>query len=282
MPYIAERWDSRNGSESAQDGATDLIWIIGGAGDEREATNLALSDAPVYWFLPSGRYIVQQNQAWEIQEGDLYAITISYGPQKPKEAGDFDFSFDTTGYSKKVTQSIKTVKKYAPAGETAPDFQGAINCSDDSVDGVDVQSSGFKWTETHYLPLEAVTFAYTDVLENLTGKRNNASFRGKPADAVIFRGAQGGKKDEKMAVLTFHFESGKHATGLTVGSITGIAKKAWDFLWIRYQEKNDPTNKRLVRVPIAAYVEEVTEAADFSQLGIGTDVPPPPITPPPS
>ena len=281
MPYIAERWDSRNGSESTEDGESDLVFIIAGAADEREATNLALTEAPVYWFLPSGRFIVQQNTAWEIQEGDLYAITIHYGAQKPREAGDFDFSFDTTGYTKKLTQSLRTVQRKAPAGQTAPDMKGAINVTDSSVDGVDVQSSGFKWTETHYLPIEACTFAYGDLLEELTGKRNSSPFRGKPKDAVIFRGAQGGKKDENTAVVTYHFESGKHATGLTVNTITGIDKKAWDYLWVRYAETEDGVAKMLVRRPIAAYVEEVTEAADFAQLGIGTDVPPPPIPPTP-
>ena len=59
-------------------------------------------------------------------------------------------------------------------------------------------------------------------------------------------------------------------TGITVGDITGIAKKGWEYLWVRYEDAEDSTAKTLVKRPVAAYVEKVYESGDFAALGIGT------------
>jgi hypothetical protein len=59
-------------------------------------------------------------------------------------------------------------------------------------------------------------------------------------------------------------------TGLAVGPITGIAKKGWEYLWVRYADVEDTGAKMLVKRPIAAYVEQVYEYANFAGLGIGT------------
>jgi hypothetical protein len=53
-----------------------------------------------------------------------------------------------------------------------------------------------------------------------------------------------------------------------VGSITGIAKSGWDYLWVRYADAED--QKVLVKQPIAVYVERVYESGNFAGLGIGT------------
>ena len=57
-------------------------------------------------------------------------------------------------------------------------------------------------------------------------------------------------------------------TGLQVGDITGIDKKGWEYLWVRYADAED--QNVLVKRPIAAYVEQVYESGNFALLGIGT------------
>jgi len=44
-------------------------------------------------------------------------------------------------------------------------------------------------------------------------------------------------------------------TGLSVGNIVGIAKKGWEYLWVRYQDAEDAAAKALVKKPVAVYVE---------------------------
>ena len=63
--------------------------------------------------------------------------------------------------------------------------------------------------------------------------------------------------------------SSKRRTGISVGSITGIAKKGWEYLWVRYADVEDTASNTLVKQPVAAYVEKVYEEASFAGLGIG-------------
>jgi hypothetical protein len=56
--------------------------------------------------------------------------------------------------------------------------------------------------------------------------------------------------------------------GLSVGSLTGIAKGGWHHLWVLYSSVVDQYT--LIKRPVAAYVEQVYWPADFSLLGIGT------------
>ena len=79
---------------------------------------------------------------------------VNYGPKAPTLVGEFAFSFDTTGGTQHVTQSIATVGRYAPPGKTAPDFKGAIGVTSDSVEGVDVVTPAFNFTLRVKLPIE--------------------------------------------------------------------------------------------------------------------------------
>ena len=58
-------------------------------------------------------------------------------------------------------------------------------------------------------------------------------------------------------------------TRLVVGPITGIAKKGWEYMWVRYADSEDTVAKAIVKKPIAAYIEKVYDEGDFSLLGIG-------------
>lgn len=268
MAYIAEQFDSRNGHETLDEAEVRLVYRIADAASEAEAVGLAASEAPATVSTPiTGQTLVLVRWEWEIDEAELYTVTANYGPRKPSE---FDFSFDTAGGQEHITQSLQTVSRY-PAG--APDQKGAIGVTQGSVEGCDVPVATFKWTETHVMPIAAFTFAYAHVLASLTNTINQGVFRGYAAEQVLFRGVQGGKKSEDTAALTFSFEAGPHRTGLACGDITGISKKAWQYLWVLYNETEDSAAKSIVRTPKAVYVEEVFYKSDFSLLGIGVDVP---------
>ena len=53
-----------------------------------------------------------------------------------------------------------------------------------------------------------------------------------------------------------------------MGDITGINKKGWEYIWVRYADAED--EKVLVKQPIAVYVEKVYDEGNFAGLGIGT------------
>ena len=66
------------------------------------------------------------------------------------------------------------------------------------------------------------------------------------------------------------FPTSSDKAGLTVSEITGIDKKGWQYLWVRYADAEDSVAKAIVKKPVAVYIEKVYEEGDFSGLGIGT------------
>ena len=55
---------------------------------------------------------------------------------------------------------------------------------------------------------------------------------------------------------------------MTIGDITGVDKKGWEYIWVRYADAED--ENVLVKQPIAVYVEKVYDEGNFAGLGIGT------------
>ncbi|MBI9017378.1 MAG: hypothetical protein JEZ07_08980 [Phycisphaerae bacterium] len=238
-----------------------LVYLISGTASEFDAISTLAGNAPtVFSFMQRKSYSVKpiSNTIWEGR--------ADYGANAP-DTSTFTTSFDTTGGTQHITQSLENLGNYAPAGKTAPDFMGAIGVTKNSVQGVDVPVPVFKWQETHY-----ITNANDNALvyRNLTGCTNDAAFRGFAAGEVRFLGASGeyDGASSKWRV-TFKFESGVHITNLAVGDITVTAKPAWAYLWVRHGTAEDNAANTLVQRPMSAHVELVSPDADFSSLGIG-------------
>jgi hypothetical protein len=212
--------------------------------------------------------LVFQNYRIAHQGSGLWEVSVRYGKLEPKEPGESSFSFDTGGGTTHITQSLATVNSYAPAGETPPDFKGAIGVNNDSVEGTDITIPVYNFKETHYIPVALVTPAYKAILFYLTGKVNAAPFKGFAPGEVLFQGASGSQRGQEDWEITFSFAASPNAVGLTMGDITGIDKKGWEYLWVRYQDAED--EDVLVKQPAAVYVEQVYPYGDFSLLGIGT------------
>ncbi len=138
---------------------------------------------------------------------------------------------------------------------------------------MDITVPVYAFSETHFLLVSQVTLAFKGTLFSLTGKVNIAAFRGLAAGECLFLGASGSRRGTDANddwEITPRFAGSPIRTGISVGSIGGIAKKGWEYLWVRYADAEDAASNTLVKQPIAAYVEKVYEDADFSALGIGT------------
>ena len=175
-------------------------------------------------------------------------------------------SFDTTGGTVHVSQSFGTNR----FGTLAPDFKGAIGVSDDRVDGVDITIPAYKFSETHYIPRAFVGTSYKYTLFLLTGKVNNAAFKGFAAGEVLFLGSTGSRRGREDFEITYHFAASPNIASIVfTSSITVLDKEGWDYMWLYYNDEVDGTAHRIVRRPRAAYVERVYERADFGSLGLG-------------
>jgi hypothetical protein len=245
----------------------DLNYIIIGSRDDTFVRAFLSASTPTVY----GNLLRESLQLKEVAP-EVWECTVRYGAEKQPEKGDWKWEFDTTGGTQKITQSKENIHNYAPAGKTAPDFKGAIGVTDDSVEGCEIIVPQFKWTETHQLDAATVTWEYSQVLYDLTGKTNQATFRGFGAGQVLFHGSKGSQsaKNPELVEMTFSFAASRDAEGLVVGDITGIAKKAWEYLWVRYGTTDDYTAKKLVKRPSSVHIERVYDSGDFSTLGIGS------------
>ena len=185
------------------------------------------------------------------------------------DSSSAELSFDTTGKTTHISQSLATAGSYAETG-TAPDFGGAIGVTKDAVQGVDIVVPGYAWSESYVLLNTTVTQAYRVQLARMTGKTNDDTFRGFDAGEVLFLGARGQVHDLNSMKVEFLFEAAPNATDLEVGNITGISKLGHQYLWARYREVEDTTANAVIQYPKFAYVETVYYAEDLSLIGIGT------------
>jgi hypothetical protein len=259
--------------------AQGLFWDYPGAGDQR---------------------LQAESYSLEYLGGDAWHVTVDY----VKEGGADDDSqtdplrrsrsFDTSGGTQHITQGLPVVinnvqqleRRYPATGaNAAPDQSGAIGVDGNSVQGVDIVVPALQWTETYDVPSVYVNTAYIKSLAKITGTVNNAPFRGFPADEVLFVGSSGSQDwDEEKGdgpwTLSFKFvqspnagpsNSGQNPADtlptLTIGSITGIAKKGHEYLWVRYEDAVDDNN--LIKKPRYVYVNPVYRREDFRGLGIG-------------
>lgn len=272
---MVERFTSRSRRINRQ-GEAELRFLVNGSDDDQAVTDHVLANAPATWAdMPS------QETSIEPLGGGAWDVIIRYAPNSqqnqalpvpPPVVGDSEFSFDTTGGTQHIKQSLATVGGWAATGMPAiPNFSRAINVTGNGVDGVDIVVPQFTYEETHQVAAATVTAGLPATIYNLTATVNNATFKGFAAGEVLFIGAAGRKRQtEDFWTITFRFICSKNLTGLSVGDITGIAKNGWEYLWAYYESVPDDDAKMLVVSPVAAYAERVYEDGNFSLLGIGT------------
>ena len=185
------------------------------------------------------------------------------------------FTFDTTGGTQKIDYSKATVNSY-PSG--APDLKGAINADSNSVAGTDITIPAFGFTATRYEYGTNVTQSHINDLVSITGTVNNATWTPTidgimfnfPEGEVLFLGANGSRRGGGDFELNLHCAVSQNATNLTVGGITGIAKKGWEYLWVKTQPQllGTGTNSVTIHQAQFVYIEKVYDEADLTKTGL--------------
>ena len=264
---IEEKFGSRS-SSAGNNPSVVLEYFIFGTEDDLEAKSELLLHAPAFYdglVKTNTRILRVADTVWDgsVQYG------FSVPTPAPAETGDSSFTFDTGGGTQHITQSKETIALDSSPGNPVFDFDGAIGVSGDSIDGVDIVVPVYQFTETHYLSDATVNAAYRGVLFRATGKTNDAAFKGLAEGECLFLGASGSKRTEGDWEITYTFAASENATGLTVGAMTGIDKKGWEYLWVLYDDVVDAVAQAIVKQPSGVYIERVYDDADFSQLGIG-------------
>lgn len=275
MPItFEEHYESRKIVRSNTGSSAELKYIVRGTHDEVAVKNMLATITPAtYDDLVRGEVSIDPVHIDSLNpEQCIIDVTVRYVPPTSAESSEAQptFSFDTSGGTQHITQAVSHVASYAAAGKTPADFHGAIGVTKDSVEGVDITVPIYAFSETHYLANSLVTSAYKGQLFTLTGKTNNAAFKGCAAGECLFLGASGSQRGGDKWEINFRFAASPNKASFQVGGITVAAKKGWDYMWVRYEETEDAAAFALVKRPVDVHVDKVYEEGNFALLGIGT------------
>ena len=253
-------------TDDGETGSAELLYDIDGTNDEQQALTALDGQAPA-----THKNLDRQELSVEPTDDQYRWVGTARYALDPADNAT-TFSFDTGGGSQHITNSRSTISKTAASG-TAPDFKGAIGVTADSVEGLDITTPVFNFELRKFK--DSVTTAYLANVYDLTGKVNNAqvvlTVNGATitfeAGELLFLGASGGKTIGKgQWEINYRFAAQPNRTSIAVGDITVPAKKGWEYLWVRYKDAEHGASKSIVKVPLAAYVEQVYESGDFSLL----------------
>lgn len=235
----------------------------------------------------------------EVENTGYYIGRVRYGSlategsqEQPGAAGDETFSFDTTGGTAHINQSLETVGHFGNGGAFTPAdadgvFGGAINVDGDgTVRGLDVPTPKFKFTVRTIVASGSMTVSYIRTIYELTGSTNDAavaiSVFGTDIDfaeqEVLFLGGRGSKSTSGDWNVDFDFEAMEPFGPEDVGPITAVAAKGTQYRWAymvqKTREATTGGEKVLATVPKFIMVERVFPLKDFTDLGVvGTPAP---------
>ena len=183
------------------------------------------------------------------------------------DVGFDEFSFETSGGTRHITNSLATVSNTNAGGDPAPDFKGAIGVTATDVQGVDVTIPVFNFTRRLVKSNSSVTASYIADVYALTGTVNDSSWGAYAAGEVLFLGASGVERgDDSGWDLTFKFSVIPNETNIVVGDITVPSKQGWEYMWVRYADQEDTLAKVIVKRPLSVHVEQVYRYEDFGLL----------------
>lgn len=260
-----EVWElhtSRTSTEG-EDATVEQHWMLQGTDDDCVAKDLLKAASPAI-------YDGLIRKSWRVEpEGYLlWRGTVQYGRfSRPQQEGDSPkITFDTGGGTIHVSHAISQVGAYKPTGLITIPSNGLVGVTNDGVEGVDIPSREFHWSETHILPISYVSHDYAKTLYELTGTVNNDAWRSYAAGEVLFKNASGSAKDADTCEITYSFAASPNLTNLSIGGVTVLSKQGWDYLWIRYEE--ELIGSALTKKVRMIYVDRVIERKNFSLLGI--------------
>lgn len=267
MATVTELFEGRTESYTSGKNSAEIPYIVRGAADEAEVKSSAQSSIPAsYGGMPR-----KSIEITERVNGDSWRVVARFESMEfePGEEPEPVFSFDTGGGTQHITQSLQTISRHGPAATDK--LGGAIGFDGENIEGVDIAIPVYNFSETHYKSAASVSLSYRLALFRVTGTVNSSGFRGFSAGEVLFLGASGSRRGDDAEddwEITYKFAAQPNRTGITVGEISGISKKGWEYMWVQYAPDVDTAVSQIIKKPVAVYIEKVYPDGNFGDLDI--------------
>lgn len=285
-------WDEGGAIEVSDGASRELIYIISGTSDREEALEKLNDEAePTVGGLVAASVSVERITETQWRGVVRYGmLDMSGGSREPSlKPGEAEFQLDTSGGTQKRLTSISTVQKRViyngTVSDAAPNFKNFVNVQrDGSVAGVEVGLPVAAFRIERAYSVSEVTSAYIKKLFEyawcvnsavVTLNINGVTLSFQPGE-LLFKGGTANKRNgENVWRVAFNFAFQQNETDLTVGEITGINKRGWDYIWfITYDEAETVTiapgvtlTKKVTK-PRAAYVEQVYRYKNLNDLAL--------------
>lgn len=225
-----------------------------------------------------GQTLFLQGVDPELIDGDkAWKCVVRYGDESQSASqegasggtGSWKFTFDTTGGTAKISNSLQTIARYERSlSNPAPDLLGVIGWDGKEIHGVEMIVPQFEFDITAYYAPATVTTSWCAGLARATGKVNNDSWLGFAAGEVLYAGAQGsgtipvgGGTATKPVEVKHRFLCSENRTNIAVGDMTITSKKGWHYLWVKYEKVEDSGS--IIPIPVHAYVERIYPETSF-------------------
>ena len=257
-----------------------------GATSDAEAAALLRASVPLYAQTLDGRQLVLDSMTLKHIECEHYEASADFvDPESQNNGGGEgqspdapEVSFDTTGESIHITQSLRTVRSYPPGNEAK--HKGAIGVEKDEkgrikVNGTTVYIPKLTMQLTAHIPPPADPFELARRLARGTAKVNAQAWRGFEPGELLMMGARlRGKTTEKWTYdVTIECSENIHvADGFMIGQHGPIEKGGHEHLWCEYQATVGyvPGQGDVKTIDcVGVYIEQIYFAADFGQFGLG-------------
>jgi hypothetical protein len=275
---LSEKVTSREWVRGERPSLIQHYTLTGTSDDQRVAETLEL-ESDAIWIDRQGRQLarseIRYDPVWvdEDEDDGLWDCSITY--ELPEflfpNVDDGASSFDIGGGTQNVTQSIVTVGAHQPGGGLPANFEGAIGVTHEQVEGASLIIPSYTFNETVVFPHFSISDRYRGTLVELVGTMNDRTFFGLESGECLFLGASGQRRGMGDWDITFKFAGSPNRSNIKIGTMDGISKLGWDYLWVRYADRVSTTSEvtSVVKKPIAVYVERVYRFGNFHRLGIG-------------
>lgn len=272
---VQQAWNAvslERDSQNSNNGSASVFYIVSGAAEEPDAITAAADYAPdTFDGIPRKSVSVSDrltDTQWKIEVRYAFPSGGSGGGASVADR-EPSFSFDVSQGEKRTLFFPIDIKAKLPANAVNPQ---TIN----DGEGVSLDSPVCTFSETHWFAPSKITAAWKIRVASMYKKINSEKFRGFEAGDVRFEGcsaSRAGNDPSDYWQVTFKFavRVNNKNNPEQIGNLGSVSKRGWDYLWCRYKEdfEADGSGKLYtVKKPVAAFVHQVFEEADFRKMGI--------------
>lgn len=239
------------------------------ADDATEALRTYLQQT--YGLTPTLGSLTLDNIAVGERTEDFYDCTASWRRFARREQpavgeSQFEFSLAVQPVRVKVPVGTVTVYKSAQAADWQPQIINDIGDGEEP-DGVEVFEPTYDESVTAWVQTSTLTQAYRTQLKRAIGKTNSTAFKGWQPGEVLLMGVSGTRRGQNDSELNFRWSVRENQDDITIGDVTGIQKKGWQYLWPR-SEARGGTDAPIVKTVTHVAVATVFREYDFNLLNI--------------